>query len=157
MKSGLAGFSFGSEAFIILALSVEAPKLFITMLEFGYKNSKLGETPTSLDKVDEKGGDVELGSVHPENEDDIVYHHNPMIQQSHSEDTVPLLRRVDNVEHETKSVKAKTESIEAKTENIEAKTENIEAKTERMEEMFKLAIKEMNEKMEKLANSSNAL
>ena len=89
-------------------------------------------------------------SVHPENQDDMVYHHNPMLEDSNSNESVPLLRRVDNVEHETKSVKAKTESIEAKTENIEAKTE-------RMEEMFKLAIKEMNEKMEKLANSSNAL
>ena len=113
------------------------------MLKFGYKNSKLGETPTSLDKVDGQGGDVELGSVHPKNENDMMYHHNPMLEDSHSNESVPLLRRVDNVEHETKSVKAKTESIEAKT--------------ERMEEKFNLALKEMNEKMEKLANSSNVL
>ena len=88
--------------------------------------------------------------MHPENQDDIVYHHNPMVQQSHSEDTVPLLRRVDNVEH-------KTESIEAKTESIEVETKSMKAKTERMEENFKLAIKEMNEKMEKMANSRNVL
>ena len=81
--------------------------------------------------------------MHPESQDDIVYHHNPMVQQSHSEDTVPLLRRVDNVEH--------------KTESIEVETKSMKAKTERMEENFKLAIKEMNEKMEKMANSSNVL
>ena len=124
------------------------------MLKFGYKNSKLGETPTSLDEVDETGGDVELGFVHPENEDDMVYHHNPMLEDSHSNESVPLLRRVDNVEHETKSVKAKTESIEAKTESIEVE---MKAKTKRMEEKFNLALREMNEKMEKLANSSNIL
>ena len=81
--------------------------------------------------------------MHPENQDDIVYHHNPMVQQSHLEDTVPLLRRVDNVEH--------------KTESIEVETKSMKAKTERMEENFKLAIKEMNEKMEKMAKSSNIL
>ena len=47
--------------------------------------------------------------------------------------------------------------MKAKTESIEAKTESIEAKTERMEENFNLAIKEINEKMEKLANSSKVL
>ena len=120
------------------------------MLEFGYKSSKLGEAPTSLDKNDDQGGDVELGTVQPESEDDIVYHHNPMIQQSHSEDTVPLLQRVDNVEH-------RTESIEA---DMKAKTESIEAKTERMEEKIRMqgqALEEMNKKMEKIANSGNIL
>ena len=75
------------------------------------QEQQIREAPTSLDKNDEQGRDVELGSVHPENEDDIVYHHNPMIQQSHSEDTVPLLQRVDNVEHRTESIEAETKSV----------------------------------------------
>ena len=129
-------FSVNRDLMFVLNIILLCIKVTLIMLEFGYKNTKLREALTAIDKVDEKGGDVELGSVHPENEDDIVYQHNPMIQQSPSEDTVPLLRRVDNVEHETKSVKAKTE---------------------RMEENFNLAIKEMNEKMEKLANSSKVL
>ena len=73
-----------------------------------YKNSKLGEAPTSLDKNDEQGRDVELGSA--ESANGIVYQHNPMMEESRSEDTVPLLRRVDNVEQETKSVRADLES-----------------------------------------------
>ena len=118
-------------------------KVILIFVEFGYKNSKLGEAPTSLDKNDEKGGDMELGTAESTNEDQIIYHHNPMMDESRSEDTVPLLRRVDNVEHETKSVKAKTESIEAKT--------------DRMEEKFKLALEEMNKKMEKIVNPGNSL
>ena len=85
----------------------------------------------------------EDGTVAAWGEDEIVYHNNPMIEESHSEDTVPLLQRVDNVEY--------------RTESIEAKTESIEAKTERMEEKFKLALEEMNKKMEKMANSGNIL
>ena len=124
------------------------------MLKFGYKNSKLGEAPTSLDKVGadvRQGGDVELGSA--ESANGIVYQHNPMMDESRSEDTVPLLQRVDNVEH-------RTESIEAKTESIESKTESIEAKTERMEHKIRIqgqALEEMNKKMEKMANAGNIL
>ena len=77
--------------------------------------------------------------MHPENQDDIVCHHNPMVQQSHSEDTVPLLRRVDNVEH---------------------RTESIEAKTERMEDKIRIqgqALEEMSKKMKEMANSGNVM
>ena len=130
-------------------------KVILIMVEFIYKNSKLGEAPTSLDKVDGQGRDVELGSA--ESANGIVYQHNPMMEESRSEDTVPLLRRVDNVEQETKSVRAKTESIEAKTESIEAETKSVRAKTDRMEEKFQLALEEMNKKVEKMANSGNYL
>ena len=167
-------FSAERDLMFVLNILLLGIKVILIMLEFIYKNSKLGEAPTSVDKVDEdvrQHRDVELGSVHPENEDEIVYQHNPMIQQSHSEDTVPLLQRVDRVEHrtesievETRSVKAKTESIEAKTESIEAKTESIEAdmkaKTERMEEKIRVqgqALEEMNKKMDKMVNSGNIL
>ena len=58
--------------------------------------------------------------------------------QRHSEDTVPLLQRVLNVEHGAES--------------IETDAESVRAKTERIEEKFKLALEEVNEKMEKLGN-----
>ena len=57
--------------------------------------------------------------------------------------TVPLLRRVDNVEH-------RTESIEA----------DMKAKTDRIEEKLRVlgqALEEMNKKMEKITNSGNSL
>ena len=129
-------FSVERDLMFVLNILLLGIKVILIMVEFIYKNSKLGEAPTSLDKVDadvRQDGDVELGSVHPEDEDEIVYQHNPMMEESRSEDTVPLLRRVDNVEHRTESIEAKTESIEAKTESIEAKTESIEAKTESIE------------------------
>ena len=129
-------FSVKRDLMFVLNILLLGIKVILIMLEFGYKNSKLGEAPTSLDMNDEQGGDVELGTANTANEDQIVYQHNPMIEQSRSEDTVPLLRRVDNVEH---------------------RTESIEAKTERMEEKFKLALEEMNKKMEKMANSGNIL
>ena len=71
--------------------------------------------------------------------------------------TESIEAKTESIEVETKSMKAKTESIEAKTESIEVETKSMKAKTERMEENFNLAIKEMNEKMEKMANSSNIL
>ena len=49
--------------------------------------------------------------MHPEDEDEIVYHHNPMLEESRSKDTVPLLRRVDKVEHRTESIEAETRSM----------------------------------------------
>ena len=103
-------FSVKRDLMFVLNIILLGIKVILIVVEFGYKNSKLGEAPTSLDKDDEQAGDVELGTVHPENEDEIVYHHNPMIQQSHSEDTVPLLQRVDNVEHRTESIEVETKS-----------------------------------------------
>ena len=161
-------FSVERDLMFVLNILLLGIKVILIMLEFIYKNSKLGGAPTSLDKVDvdvRQGGDVEFASVHPEDKDEIIYHHNPMLEESRLEDTVPLLRRVDNVEQETKSVRAdlesKTESIEA---DMKAKTESIEAdmkaKTERMEEKIRVqgqALEEMNKKMEKMANSGNIL
>ena len=88
--------------------------------------------------------------MHPEDEDEIVYHHNPMLEESRSKDTVPLLRRVDKVEHRTESIEAETKSVRA----------DLEAKTDRMEEKLRVqgqALEEMNKKMEKITNPGNSL
>ena len=66
-----------------------------------------------------------------------------MLEESCSEDTVPLLQRVDRVEH-------RKESIEA----------DMKAKTDRIEEKLRVqgqALEEMNKKVEKMANSGNSL
>merc|ERR1711988_476864 len=144
-------FSVERDLMFVLNIILLGIKVILIMVEFRYKSSKLGEAPTSLNKVDEdvrQDGDVEFGSVHPEDEDEIVYHHNPMLEESRSKDTVPLLRRVDKVEHRTESIEAETKSVradlEAKTECIEA---DVKAKTERMEEKIRMqgqALEEMN-------------
>merc|ERR1711998_489350 len=86
-------FSVERDLMFVLNILLLGIKVILIMVEFIYKNSKLGEAPTSLDKVD-AGGDVELGSA--ESENGIVYQHNPMMEESRSGETVPLLQRVDN-------------------------------------------------------------
>ena len=126
------------------------------LLEFIYKNGKLGKAPTSIDEESSSQGDVEMGIQQPSGEEQIVYHHNPMINSESSEEKQPLLRRMDDVEHKTESIEAKTESIESKTESIEAKTESIEAKTDRLEEEMRKqgkSIEEIKTMLEGMAQS----
>merc|ERR1711871_1896881 len=66
-------FSVERDLMFVLNILLLGIKVILIMVEFRYKSSKLGEAPTSLDKVDEKGGDVELGSTDAANKDDIVF------------------------------------------------------------------------------------
>ena len=94
-----------------------------------------------------------MGIQQPSGEEQIVYHHNPMINSENSEEKQPLLRRMDDVEHKTESIK---EEMKAKTESIEAKTESIEAKTDRLEEEMRKqgkSIEEIKTMLEGMAQS----
>ena len=83
------------------------------------------------------GCDFHINEVTEQSSNWVDPEQNATLEESRSGETVPLLRRVDNVEHRTESIEVVTRSVKAKTESIEAdmkaKTESIEAKTERME------------------------
>ena len=135
-------FSVEQDLMFLINMFLVGTKVILIIMEFGYKNSKLGEAPTALAKreglSDHIPSSVELGCANKNK--GLVYQHNPM--QKSAEDTVPLLQRMDNVEHETKGIKEKTKSIEV----------DIKTKTDRIEERIKLALEEMNAKIEKVTN-----
>ena len=91
-------------------------KVILILLEFIYKNGKLGKTSTSIDEESSGQGDMEMGIQQPSGEEQIVYHHNPMINSENLEEKQPLLRRMDDVEHKTESMK---EEMKAKTNRLE--------------------------------------
>ena len=117
-------------------------KVILILLEFIYKNGKLGKTSTSIDEESSGQGDMEMGIQQPSGEEQIVYHHNPMINSENSEEKQPLLRRMDDVEHKTESMK---EEMKAKTESMK---EEMKAKTESMKEEMKAKTESMKEEIE---------
>ena len=107
-------FSVERDLMFLMNIFLLGIKVILILLEFIYKNGKLGKTSTSIDEESSGQGDMEMGIQQPNGEEQIVYHHNPMINSENSEEKQPLLRRMDDVEHKTESIEAKTESIEAK-------------------------------------------
>ena len=103
-------FSVERDLMFLMNIFLLGIKVILILLEFIYKNGKLGKTSTSIDEESSSQGDMEMGIQQPSGEEQIVYHHNPMINSENSEEKQPLLRRMDDVEHKTESIEAKTEA-----------------------------------------------